>query len=110
MQPFLTPLGISTPTNDGAGVPGETELFIPEGVCSKAIRYEISGGTVTRLDFSGGCDGNLKALSALVAGMKVEDVIAKLSGITCGNKPTSCADQLCKALRASLERQKAVRA
>ncbi|OIQ52354.1 TSCPD domain protein [Pseudodesulfovibrio hydrargyri] len=88
----LTSLDLTAPASD------DRESFKPENVCSKMIRYKVENGRLTRLDFTGGCDGNLKAIAALVEGMKVEDVIDKLKGITCGRKNTSCADQLCVAL------------
>jgi len=91
----LTPLAsldLAAPADD------ELETFKPENVCSKMIRYKVDNGRLTRLAFTGGCDGNLNAIAALVEGMKVEDVVDKLKGITCGKKNTSCADQLCVAL------------
>lgn len=76
--------------------------FVPRGVCSKHIRYEVRGGRLASVRFTGGCDGNLKAVAALVRGMKLEDVLERLEGITCGTKNTSCADQFCRALRRHL--------
>lgn len=70
-----------------------------QGVCARAINVEVDGDVVKHVDFVGGCNGNLKAISKLVTGKKVEDVCAVLDGNTCGNRPTSCADQLCRALR-----------
>ena len=70
-----------------------------QGTCSSHIELEVENDVVTELFFWGGCNGNLQGIRALVKGMKVEDVIAKLEGIRCGNRPTSCPDQLCKALR-----------
>ncbi|SOB60349.1 conserved protein of unknown function [Pseudodesulfovibrio profundus] len=69
-----------------------------ENVCAKMIRFSVEEGKVSNLDFVGGCDGNLKAISRLLEGMEVGEVIAKLKGITCGKKDTSCTDQLCNAL------------
>lgn len=77
------------------------EVFVPENVCPKAIRYAVKEGKLDHLEFAGGCDGNLKALSTLLVGMDIDTVIDKLSGITCGKKSTSCVDQLCSALRES---------
>lgn len=68
------------------------------GTCSVQIDFEVENGIVTDVSFMGGCNGNLKGISALVKGMKVEDVVSKLSGIRCGFKSTSCPDQLAKAL------------
>lgn len=70
-----------------------------QGTCSSHIELEVEDGIVRELFFWGGCNGNLQGIRALVKGMKVEDVIRKLEGIRCGNRPTSCPDQLCKALR-----------
>lgn len=74
--------------------------YIPRGVCSRLIHVELSddGKTVENVAFTGGCNGNLKAISKLVAGMSVEQVVKTLSGNTCGPRPTSCADQLARAL------------
>lgn len=70
------------------------------GTCSSQIDVEVENGIVKDVHFTGGCNGNLQGISSLVKGMKVDDVIARLEGIRCGSKPTSCPDQLCKALRA----------
>lgn len=70
-----------------------------KGVCSREINIELDGDTITHVDFVGGCNGNLKAISKLIEGKKVDDVAALLEGNTCGNRPTSCADQLVKGLR-----------
>lgn len=74
--------------------------YIPRGVCSRLIHVELSddGKTVENVAFTGGCNGNLKAISKLVAGMSVEQVVKTLAGNTCGPRPTSCADQLARAL------------
>ncbi len=68
-------------------------------VCSKEISFHIDGNVITNVKFLGGCNGNLKAVAKLVEGMTVEDIEAKLKGNTCGMRPTSCADQLCLAIR-----------
>lgn len=74
--------------------------YTPVGVCSKQIDIEIDdNGIVQSVEFFGGCNGNLKGIGALVKGMAVEDVIAKLENIKCGYKNTSCPDQLAKALK-----------
>ena len=72
------------------------------GVCSRTITADIQDGKVYNLRFEGGCNGNTKGISALVEGMKVEDVISRLEGTKCGFKGTSCPDQLAQALK-SLE-------
>lgn len=69
------------------------------GTCSREIFFDIEDGCVKNVQFVGGCNGNLKGIGALVEGMKVEDVIARVEGIHCGMKSTSCPDQLAKALK-----------
>ena len=78
------------------------KTYYTEGVCSTEINFETENGVLKAVKFDGGCDGNLKAISTLVQGMKVEEVIQKLKGITCDSKPTSCVDQLTKALESEL--------
>ncbi len=73
--------------------------YTPRGVCSKKMIIEIEDDTVTDLKVLGGCNGNLKGIANLVKGMKIDDVIARLEGLTCGYKTTSCPDQLAKALK-----------
>ncbi len=72
------------------------------GTCSRMIHFSIEDGKVTSVSFEGGCNGNLQGISKLVVGMKVEDVIARLEGIHCGFKPTSCPDQLAQALKQNI--------
>ena len=72
------------------------------GTCSVKIDFDIIDGKVYNVAYLGGCNGNLKGISSLVEGMKVEDVIAKCKGIKCGYKNTSCPDQLANALAQSL--------
>ncbi len=74
------------------------KTYHTEGVCSTEISFETEDGILTQVKFEGGCDGNLKAIGALVQGMRIEDVVEKLKGITCESNPTSCADQLARAL------------
>ncbi|MBQ7775221.1 MAG: TIGR03905 family TSCPD domain-containing protein [Lachnospiraceae bacterium] len=69
-----------------------------KGTCSTAIDIEVTDGIIESVQFVGGCNGNLQGISALVQGMKVEDAIARLKGIRCGFKNTSCPDQLAQAL------------
>lgn len=71
-----------------------------KGTCSSQIDLEVENGVVQDVKFTGGCNGNTKGISALVKGMKVDDVIARCQGIRCGFKPTSCPDQLATALLA----------
>lgn len=76
--------------------------YQPQGVCSRRMLIQVENGVVQDLQVIGGCHGNLQGISALVRGMKVEDVVARLSGIRCGVKPTSCPDQLSKALEQAM--------
>ena len=69
-----------------------------KGTCSQKIFFDVEDGKVHNVQFVGGCNGNLKGIGALVEGQKVEDVIARLEGIHCGMKSTSCPDQLATAL------------
>ncbi len=73
------------------------------GTCSTNIALELDDNVIKSVAFTGGCNGNLKAVSALVKGKTVEEVESILSGITCGFKQTSCGDQLAKAVRAAYE-------
>lgn len=74
--------------------------YIPKGVCSSKMIFDIEGDTVLSLQISDGCPGNLSGLSQLVRGMKIDEIIARLDGIHCGRKKTSCPDQLAQALKA----------
>ena len=74
----------------------------PRGVCAKRIVFDIENGIVRNVEFSGGCNGNLKAISKLVEGKDAKEISDILEGNTCGFKNTSCADQLSKALKAAL--------
>lgn len=74
-------------------------IYKPKGVCSKEIQFEVEGNIIKNVHFVGGCAGNTTGISRLIEGMEVEDAISRLDGITCGFKPTSCPDQLAKALK-----------
>jgi uncharacterized protein (TIGR03905 family) len=76
-------------------------VYKTSGVCSREINFEIDekNDTVTALSFKGGCNGNASGISKLVIGMKVDEVIRKLEGVTCDYRSTSCPDQLAKALK-----------
>ncbi|KAA6312353.1 hypothetical protein EZS27_036700 [termite gut metagenome] len=69
-----------------------------KGTCCSSIELEVEDDLIKNASFHDGCNGNLKGISGLIIGMKVTDVIAKLEGIPCKSNPTSCPDQLCKAL------------
>ncbi len=76
-----------------------TYTFIPKGVCSRKMTFEVDGDTIVSLNVEGGCNGNLKGISSLVKGRKMDDVIQALEGIPCGSKPTSCPDQIAQGLK-----------
>ena len=76
--------------------------YITSGTCSRAIEFDIEDGIINDLTVIGGCNGNLKGLSALCKGRKANDVIEALKGIQCGSKGTSCPDQIAKALSEAL--------
>lgn len=69
------------------------------GVCSQMISFEVNDNKLSNVQFFGGCNGNLKGIGALVDGMDIDDVIARIEGIKCGMKSTSCPDQLAQALK-----------
>lgn len=78
-----------------------------ENTCSKEIEFELEGNVVKNVRFlGGGCPGNLQALPRLIEGMTVEEIEAKIGGVICGIKGTSCADQLAKAVRKAYEESK----
>lgn len=72
------------------------------GTCSKAINFEIEDGKVKNVQFVGGCSGNTQGVAALVEGMDVHEAIRRMEGIRCGIRPTSCPDQLAKALKGAI--------
>lgn len=76
--------------------------YTTQGTCSRFIDFDLEDGIVKNVVFTGGCNGNLKGIGALVEGMTAEEAIRRLTGIKCGFKPTSCPDQLAKALEAAL--------
>ena len=75
-----------------------------KGVCAMEIQFDLDGDIVSNVNFYGGCNGNLKAISKLVDGMTVEQIESKLRGNTCGRRPTSCADQLAIAVRQAYDK------
>ena len=83
--------------------------FTPRGVCSRNIHVDLAddGQTIEGVSFVGGCNGNLKAISKLVAGQPVTRIVDILKGNTCGPRPTSCADQLTHALTEAAEKARA---
>lgn len=75
-----------------------------EGVCSKEVSFRVVDGRLKGVKFFKGCPGNLEAMARLLEGMKVADAVKKLKGITCGDKPTSCSDQLARVLEKLLKK------
>ena len=73
-------------------------IYMPEGVCSTEMVFEIEDNIIKSLEVTNGCNGNLKGISHLVVGMNIDEVISRLKGIKCGFKNTSCPDQIAKAL------------
>ena len=74
-----------------------------KGTCARAVIVDVEDGVITECRFIGGCHGNTQGVAALVTGMKAEDAIAKIKGIRCGMKTTSCPDQLALALEEALK-------
>lgn len=77
----------------------ETISYQPKGVCSRHMEIDVEDGVIQDVRVTGGCHGNLQGVSALLKGMTVEEAIARMDGIRCGMKPTSCPDQLAQALK-----------
>ncbi len=77
--------------------------YYTTGTCSRIIEVSGENGRIVDVAFYGGCHGNLQGISKLVKGMKYEDVIARLNNISCNGKPTSCPDQLCRAIEQLME-------
>lgn len=76
--------------------------YRPSGVCSRMINLEVEDNIIKNVEFIGGCGGNTQGVSRLVKGMDVNEAISRLEGIRCNNKPTSCPDQLAKALKLAI--------
>ena len=77
-------------------------VYKTKGVCSQLINVEVENNIVTSVEFVGGCNGNTPGVAALVEGMDVHEAIRRLEGIHCGPRPTSCPDQLSKALKQAI--------
>lgn len=82
-----------------------TYTYKTHGTCSSQIDLELEDGVIQSVSFTGGCNGNLKGISRLVTGMPAEEAMEQLAGILCGGRPTSCPDQLSRALREALAQQ-----
>ena len=76
-----------------------TYTYIPKGVCSSRIDLELEGDTIQSVSFTGGCNGNLQGIGRIIEGMDIDEVINRVDGIQCGPRPTSCPDQLARALK-----------
>jgi uncharacterized protein (TIGR03905 family) len=81
-------------------------VFAPKGVCSQQIDLKIEDGILADVRFTGGCNGNLNGISTLVKGMAAKEVAERLKGTKCGARPTSCPDQLAKAIEMALSKEK----
>lgn len=77
-----------------------TYKYTTSGTCARAINIEVENNKIESVKFEGGCGGNTQGVAALLIGMDIDDAIARLRGIRCGSKPTSCPDQLARALEA----------
>lgn len=75
-------------------------VYKTQGVCSREIHFEVEDHKLTHVTYIGGCSGNTQGVARLVEGMDVDEAISRLEGIACGARPTSCPDQLARALRA----------
>lgn len=82
----------------------ETFSYIPKGVCAKQIKFELEDGKLHNVSFTGGCNGNLKAIGKLLEGKDAAETVKILKGNDCGGRGTSCADQLAIAVEAALEK------
>lgn len=82
-------------------------VYKTTGTCSSLIELELCDGIVKNVAFRGGCNGNLQGISRLVEGLPATEVLRRLDGVRCGNKNTSCPDQLCRAIEAALREQNA---
>ena len=72
--------------------------FLPEGVCSSRVEFDVKDNKIVDVCFTGGCSGNLQGIASLIDGMDVNEAFIRLNGIKCGYKNTSCPDQLSKAI------------
>lgn len=75
-------------------------VYRTQGVCSREIHFDVQNNKLTNVQYVGGCSGNTQGVAVLVEGMDIDEAINRLSGIHCGPRPTSCPDQLARALKA----------
>ena len=78
-------------------------VYTTHGTCSRQIQVQIEDGIIQSVQFVGGCNGNTKGISALVSGMKAEEVVKRLKGTDCGGRGTSCPDQLARAIEEAIK-------
>ncbi|SEW04676.1 TIGR03905 family TSCPD domain-containing protein [[Clostridium] fimetarium] len=83
-------------------------IYKTENTCSTQIKLNIEDDIITNIEFAGGCNGNLKTIPMLIDGWTVDKIEEKCLGITCGRRPTSCADQLAKAVREAYDKNTAL--
>ncbi len=84
--------------------------IVPQGVCSRLMQLKIKDNIILDAEFVGGCSGNLGGIKILIMGMDVDDVVRKLIDVPCGNRGTSCPDQLARGLKAYIEQRQTVKA
>ena len=84
--------------------------IVPQGVCSRLMQLKIKDNIILDAEFVGGCSGNLGGIKILIMGMDVDDVVRKLIDVPCGNRGTSCPDQLARGLKAYIEQRQTVQA
>ncbi len=84
--------------------------IIPQGVCSRLMQLKIKDNKILDSEFVGGCSGNLGGIKILILGMDINDVVRKLADVPCGNRGTSCPDQLARGLKAYIEQKQTVNA
>lgn len=81
----------------------QTISYQPKGVCSRHMEIDVEDGVIQAVRVVGGCNGNLQGISSLLVGMTTDEAIRRMEGIRCGVKPTSCPDQLAKALKTAIK-------
>ena len=81
----------------------QTISYQPKGVCSRHMEIDVEDGVIQAVRVIGGCSGNLQGISSLLVGMTTDEAIRRMEGIRCGVKPTSCPDQLAKALKGAVK-------
>lgn len=80
-------------------------VYTTQGTCSREIHFDVENNKLKNVSFVGGCNGNLKGIGLLVEGMDIDEVIKRVEGVSCNGRPTSCPDQLAKALKQYKEQQ-----